>query len=96
MVARSAGRKGRRYRRARANVLAASDICHLCGHGGSGDVDHDPPRVELLALGLDPDDEQYMRPAHGSFSRCRVCDKACNQVKGARAHIPALPTSRAW
>ena len=101
MPARTAGRKGRPYRRARAQVLTISDVCHLCGHGGSGDVDHDPPLVELVALGLDPNDPAYMRPAHGVLSRCFVCDsvrgRACNQVKGARAAgRPAMPTSRRW
>jgi hypothetical protein len=32
--------KGSRYRRLRALILAASDICHLCGHPGADSIDH--------------------------------------------------------
>lgn len=98
----SAGRKGRRWRKARAEVLATSDVCHLCGHGGAGEADHDPPLATLRAMGLDPDDPAHMRPAHGGSARCWVCDpargKACNQVRGARpvSVITTRVTSRQW
>lgn len=96
MASQSAGRKGRPYRRARAQVLAISTVCWLCGHEGAGDVDHQPPLVRLRELGLDPDDPAYMRPAHGAYSRCRTCGRCCNQHKGAREHVPEVIHSRPW
>lgn len=93
---RSLGRAGRRWRRARANVLAASTICWLCGHDGAGEADHDPPLAELEAAGIDPCDERYLKPAHGVLSRCETCGRCCNQSKGNRPAVPAAPTSRAW
>ncbi|WP_242890236.1 hypothetical protein [Actinomadura litoris] len=91
-----AGRKGRRWRKVRAAVLAESTLCWLCGHEGSGSVDHDPPLLELRAHGLDPEDRRYLRPAHGALSRCPTCNRACNEAKGAREHVPERTNSRAW
>ncbi|YCK35160.1 hypothetical protein ACNF49_14055 [Actinomadura sp. ATCC 39365] len=92
---RSKGRTGRPWRRVRAQVLAASTTCWLCGHDQAGDVDHDPPLVELERLGLDPRDKRYLKPAHG-VQGCPTCGIKCNQVKGARAAQPQAPTSRRW
>lgn len=92
-----AGRKGRRWRRARAAILATSTLCHLCGHEGAGEADHHPLTLgQLIAQGLDPDDPAYLKPAHGAFSRCPTCGRCCNQVKGDRDHIPQATQSRAW
>lgn len=98
-MARSKGRTGRPWRRVREQVLATSDICHLCGHGGAGDVDHHPfPLAVLLAMGIDPRDPAYLRPAHGSRSRCPVCLSCCNQAKGDRLdyQAPNVSPSRVW
>lgn len=92
----SAGRKGRPWRRARAEVLTASTVCWLCGHEGAGDVDHHPPIDVLRAAGLDPDDPAHLRPSHGALSRCPTCGRCCNQSKGNREHIAQAPASRAW
>ena len=96
MPAKGGGPSGRPWRRARARVLAASDICYLCGHPGSGAVDHVISRKLRPDLALDP---ANLRPVHGSLSRCPWCKRACNEVKGDR---PGLPTrqqprqSRRW
>jgi len=90
MVARSAGRKGRRHRAAKQDLHKTSTRCWLCGHDGAYELDHDPPRKMLLALRLDPDDARYHKPAHGTSCPCPTCGKRCNQVKGDR---PA-PTPR--
>lgn len=82
MVARWAGRKGRPWREAKAKLHATTDLCHLCGHAGAREADHEPPRKVLLALGLDPNDVQYLRAAHGSSCPCPTCGQACNQIKG--------------
>jgi hypothetical protein len=76
------GLSARRWRRVRAQVLAVSDLCHLCGHTGAGEGDH----VVSRAMGGDKYDPANVAPAHGSGSRCYECDpagRACNQVKGA-------------
>ena len=92
-----AGRRTRRYQAARAAVLATSTLCWLCGHEGAGSVDHEPPLKTLRALGMDPDDPRFLRPAHGALSRCQTCGgKACNESKGAREHRPTRINSRIW
>ena len=95
---RSHGRSGHRWRVARATLLAeAPDVCHICGHsGGANEADHVPALKELERLGLDPCDLRYLRRAHGTWYRCPVCDRACNQSKGDRELTPAPRSSRAW
>ena len=62
-------------RKNRAEVLAESDICHLCGRPGATTVDHEPPRKILVMMGVaDPDAKQYLRPAH----------LKCNQRRGTK------------
>ena len=95
-MAASSGRRGRPWRRVRAAVLAESTTCHLCGHGGAGEVDHRVPRSVVLALGGDPEDPTNLAPAHGARSKCPDCGVACNQAKGDRPHAPRRVTSRAW
>lgn len=85
MVARWAGRKGRPYRNAKANLQAKSQMCWLCGHTGAFELDHEPARKVLLQLGLDPNDPQFHRPAHGSSCPCPTCGQKCNQIKGTGA-----------
>jgi 5-methylcytosine-specific restriction endonuclease McrA len=90
------GPTGRPWRRVRAAVLAASDVCYLCGHPGSGAVDHVISRKERPDLALDP---ANLRPVHGSLSRCPWCKRACNEVKGDRAGLPERQQprqSRRW
>lgn len=92
-----AGRKGGRWRNARAACLATSTICHLCLHDGAGEADHHPLSLQqLIRLGLDPDDPQHLRPAHGTSARCPTCGRACNQEKKRKGTTPPATTSRAW
>ena len=98
MVAKHAGIRGRPWRRTRAAILSQSDICHLCGHPGSGDIDHLIPR----SLGGDPKDPGNLAPAHGALSRCPVCGLCCNQVKKNRLDLKGtrvgtvVGKDRAW
>lgn len=96
----SQGRSGHRYRIAREEVLSASDICWICGHGGAGDVDH------IIPLSVWPDqpvDPALMRPAHG-VDGCPACPRKpdgrlrkCNQERGASLGRPDQPAqSRPW
>jgi len=84
---RDGGPTGRPWRRLRAAVLAASDVCVLCGHPGSGDVHH------LLARSLGGDllDPANVGPAHGALSPCPWCNLACNQSAGAGGHATPRP-----
>jgi hypothetical protein len=93
----ASGRSGTgawRYRHNRAAMLAASDVCWLCGHGGARTADHIitakdwPPGVPGF------DDVTNLAPAHGTsgsgrdriHNRCPEpnCQKLCNQSRGAR------------
>lgn len=72
------GRWGRPWRRVRAQVLAASTVCWICGHDGSDSVDHVTP----LAIGGDPLDPDNLAPAH--HRPCPQCGKRCNIARGVR------------
>lgn len=90
MVAKWAGRKGRPYREAKARLSANTQMCWLCGHAGAYELDHEPARKVLLALGHDPNDPQYHRAAHGSSCPCPTCGQRCNQVKGVGNRRPRM------
>ncbi|MFD4745036.1 HNH endonuclease [Streptomyces rubiginosohelvolus] len=79
------------YRKARAAFLAASDICHICGHPAADVVDHVTP----VAAGADPRDQDNWAPAHG-INRCPTCGRNCNGEKGSTTTAPRLLTSRDW
>jgi hypothetical protein len=104
MAARTAGRKGRPHRRAKQQLRTNhGDLCHLCGHPGAGELDHDPPRWLLIKLGLDPNNPRYHKPAHGSSCPCPYCPRdrrgrrrSCNQKKGGRIRAAPQRTSTAW
>lgn len=77
------GRHGRPWRRIRAQVLATSTQCWICGHPGADTVDHIIP----LSLGGDPLDIANLRPAHHS----------CNSRRGNKISPPRpTNTSRRW
>lgn len=98
MPAKHAGRSGRPWRRTRKQILAASDICHICGHDGATEVDH------LLArsMGGDSRGKHNLAPAHGSSRPCPTCGKCCNQVRywaeyrAAKEAPTSTNTSRTW
>lgn len=92
-MARSKGRTGRPYLRARARVLRDQPICWLCGQAidrllpwpdpMSASVDHVVP----LAMGGSPTDVANLRAAH----------LRCNSARGKRAPVERqVPTSRQW
>jgi 5-methylcytosine-specific restriction endonuclease McrA len=80
--------RGWRWRQVRAQVLAASTTCWLCGGPGADTVDHVVP----VAKGGAPYDLRNLRPAHG-----RKRD-GCpgNFGRGARQTMPVLRNSRVW
>jgi hypothetical protein len=90
------GRWGRPWRRVRAQVLAASTVCWVCGHDGSDSVDHITP----LALGGAALDPANLAPAH--HKPCTTCGRRCNTARGTRpgrgveaeAQSPPVPVVR--
>jgi len=75
-----------RQRRNRA-ILAACDVCHICGHTGADEVDH----VVALARG-GSEERGNLRPAHGA-KPCETCGKQCNRSKGAKEFAPIIRRS---
>lgn len=70
------GHWGRPWRRVRAQVLAASRTCWICGHDGSDSVDHLTP----VSRGGAPLDLGNLAPAH--HAPCPTCGRRCNAVRG--------------
>lgn len=83
------GRKSPRWKQVRARVLAASDICWLCGRGGADTVDHVIP----LSKGGDPLDPSNLRPAHGKRQPWGCPGNFGRQNRPASLQPP---TSRPW
>lgn len=75
--------RGPKWQRIRAQVLAASNVCHLCGKPGATEVDHVVPASVAPWLRFDPSN---LRPAHPS----------CNRRRGNRPAGTTEGTSRAW
>ncbi|MBX6387042.1 MAG: HNH endonuclease [Microbispora sp.] len=96
-MARTAGRKGRVWRRNKAQALAdAGYVCWICGHGGARYADHKIPLAQWRAMGGDPNDPANLAPAHGALNRCQVCGRCCNESKGNRPYKPSSRGSRDW
>lgn len=97
MAARTAGRKGRPWRRARAQALAeGAGICWICGHGDARYADHKIPLKRWKVMGGDPNDPANLAPAHGANNRCAQCGQCCNERKGDRPYRPPTKGSRDW
>jgi len=95
-----------RYRRNRALLLAHSDLCWLCGHGGAMTADHviddrSWPRDDNGRRLPGFDELANLMPAHGTMgpydppNRCPTCGRVCNQSRGARLPMNR-PQSRQW
>ncbi|WP_411132713.1 HNH endonuclease [Streptomyces sp. 030-HV] len=81
------------FRKLRAQVLAESDVCLVCGHPGADAVDHMQP-VSKGGARLDPDN---LAPIHGNAG-CPVCLRKCNNEKGDKplTAVTQLRTSVDW
>lgn len=79
------------YRKARARLLAESDVCHWCGHGAADAADHLTPVAKGGAT-LDPDN---LAPIHG-VDGCPTCGRKCNNEKGDKTTTARLVTSIDW
>ena len=104
MTARSGRTLTAEYRRSRAQILAHSDLCHLCGHNGARTGDHIIAPQEWLSrygtlAGVDA--PSNIAPAHGTMgsglkrihNRCRICGQLCNQ---SRKNRPLGQQTRSW
>ena len=69
------------------HILAASNVCHICGHPDSDAVDH----VLALVRGGSDDDPANLKPAH--HKPCPTCGHRCNLEKGDRAWAPIIRRS---
>lgn len=79
---------GRKRQERNRRILGASDVCHICGHPGSDEVDH----VVALARGGSDTDPSNLRPAHGA-KPCDTCGRQCNRSKGAKPFAPIIRRS---
>lgn len=106
MSARSGRNIPRAARAACAQVLAQSDLCHLCGHHGARTCDHIIPAA-LWPKGADGkplpglDAPANLAPAHGTIgntgrvNRCPDCGRLCNQERGAKP-LTDIQQRRPW
>lgn len=95
-VSKSRGRSTRTFRRIRAQILAESDACAICGHGGARVAGHDIAKAVAPELAEDIDN---VFPMHGAGNRCPVCGRNCNGEQGTRplaAMRSTVRTSQAW
>ena len=82
------GRNSSSWKKLRAAILQASDVCWMCGRPGADTVDH----IVRLADGGDPQDLRNLRPAHGKRQSW-----GCPGNYGRRSDkVIVPPTSRDW
>jgi 5-methylcytosine-specific restriction endonuclease McrA len=81
------------YMQARKSVLQESDVCIVCGHGGSDAADHVVP----VSRGGDPYDRANLAPIHG-VKGCLICLRKCNNEKSNKliTEMDRITNSRDW
>lgn len=81
------------YRQNRASVLQESDVCIMCGHGGSDAADHIIP----VSRGGARIDRSNLAPIHG-VKGCPVCLRKCNNEKSDKllSEVERITNSRDW
>lgn len=78
--------KGRAALERNRRILAASNVCHICGEPGADAVDHVIP----LARG-GADNASNLRPAHHRVPNSK--GQRCNMIKGDREYAPIVRRS---
>lgn len=79
---------GRKRQERNRRILAASDVCHICGHPGADAVDH----VKAFARGGSDTDPTNLKPAHHDVP-CAVCGERCNRAKSDKDFAPIIRRS---
>lgn len=85
--------EGRPRQRRNHRILAATNICHICGHPGADAIDHVIPVVECDRRGIDAEQPANLRPAHHD-TPCPECGLKCNRVKSDKPFAPIIRRSR--
>ena len=97
-------RKTYEYQQASIDILANSDLCHLCHHHGAKTIDHLVSVTQWLATHGNLDGVNHptnLAPAHGTrgprrpANPCPTCGQLCNQQRGDRSLTPQ-PRSQDW
>jgi 5-methylcytosine-specific restriction endonuclease McrA len=84
----------RAQQKANKALLAASDVCWLCGHPGADAVEHKIP----LATATTPQEYAHLdqgwnkAPAHHTLA-CPTCGIKCNRVKSDKLIAPVARRS---
>ncbi len=86
---------GRKRQERNTRILAASDVCHICGHPGSDAIDHVSPLGRATSAAeakrLD-EDLNNLKPAHHDVP-CPTCGERCNRTKGMKVWAPIIKHS---
>ena len=87
---------GRKRQERNRRILAASDVCHICGHQGADAVDHvlplGPVKDDPVELARRDTDPANLKPAHHDVP-CPTCGERCNRSKGDRPWAPIIRRS---
>lgn len=75
-----------------ARILAASTVCHICGHEGSDAVDHVVPLRPQPGQAQGTEDPNNLRPAHHD-QPCPTCGRKCNREKANKVFAPIVRRS---
>lgn len=87
--------RSRQTKERNRRILAASDICHICGEPGADAVDHVIPLHPADPHAMPGADEPWnLRPAHHNTPNSQGVK--CNRAKYNRAPDLHLTTSRNW
>jgi 5-methylcytosine-specific restriction endonuclease McrA len=82
----------RAQQRANKALLAACDVCHLCGHPGADAVDHVIPLRPRPGHPAGTDTPDNRRPAHHDVA-CPTCGHKCNREKTNKPIAPVIRRS---
>lgn len=83
---------GRKRQDRNRRILAASDVCHICGHPGSDAVDHVVPLNPRAGGQVGTEDPSNLRPAHHDVD-CATCGRRCNREKSNKDWAPIIRRS---
>jgi len=83
---------GRKRQERNRRILAACDVCHICGHEGADAVDHVVPLNPRPGSPVGNESPDNLRPAHHDVE-CPTCGRRCNREKSNKAWAPIIRRS---